>query len=431
MIEPSELKDIYDLLPKSSEPKLGPIFMTKDGRFSNLGEEGEHSSIFGEGEYDSDDYHSLEDNFGLIKANGGNRLEPIPYIDLWKAPNEAQRRAISKWVELLMASGKRSMQVNSGIKSEVVAFGDNSPEDICKDIVRAAIRPIGESLEDGQRVSISNTGTFWDGKEGTIESFEGDSCTILVDWGDKVVRQDFNLSEIDKKDDIKESKLLMEDESMEDRKEALAKYLGCDASEIGDGYRENVFEHDGEEWAVLNGAEAEEWAEDDVRQIYDDMGLEAFTDSFRDYIMYNLLDEDAVRDMMYNYFSQDVNDLDDSDCDVFGSGLVAELYDADLLTDDDLTEDEDGETILKDNVDLDSLKDELIEKKVNDNDPVDWLHEFYSDREIGEFIEDNGLVDLDEVVGECIAQDGVAHFIASYDGDEVDLGPNLCGYRLR
>jgi hypothetical protein len=322
------------------------------------------------------------------------------------------------------------VQVNSGIKSEVVAFGDNSPEDICKDIIRVATRPIGESLGDGQRVSISNTGTFWDGKEGTIESLEGDSCTILVDWGDKVVRQDFNLSEIDKKDGIKESKLLMEDESMEDRKEALAKYLGCDASEIGDGYRENVFEHDGEEWAVLNGAEAEEWAEDDVRQIYGDMGLEAFTDSFRDYIMYNLLDEDAVRDMMYNYFSQDVNDLDDSDCDIFGSGLVAELYDADLLTDEDLAEDEDGETILKDTVDLDSLKDELIEKKVNDNDPIDWLHEFYSDKELGEFIEDNGLVDLDEVVDECIAQDGVAHFIASYDGNEVDLGPNLCGYRL-
>lgn len=198
MIEPEELRDIYEFIPKENEPKLGPIFITKDGRFFNLGEGNEHSSIFGESEYDSEDYEFLEDNYGLIKANGGNVFEPIPYIDLRKVPNEAQRRAISKWVDLLMASGKRSVQVNSGLRSSVVGFGDNDIEDICKDIVRAATRPISESLSPGQMVSISNTGTFWDGKIGTLEEIDegNSSCTVFVDFdseGNKKVRQDFDL----------------------------------------------------------------------------------------------------------------------------------------------------------------------------------------------------------------------------------------------
>ena len=75
------MRDLYKSLQKSQKPLLGPIFITSEGYFINLGENAEHGVIFDGEDYDSDDYYQLEDSFDLIKANGGSRFEPIPYID--------------------------------------------------------------------------------------------------------------------------------------------------------------------------------------------------------------------------------------------------------------------------------------------------------------------------------------------------------------
>jgi hypothetical protein len=39
------------------------------------------------------------------------------------------------------------------------------------------------------------------------------------------------------------------------------------------------------------------------------------------------------------------------------------------------------------------------------------------------------LIDMDEVVDQCIYEDGIAHFIARYDGEEHELGNGLYAYR--
>ena len=36
---------------------------------------------------------------------------------------------------------------------------------------------------------------------------------------------------------------------------------------------------------------------------------------------------------------------------------------------------------------------------------------------------------MDEVVDQCIYLDGIAHFIATYDGKEHELGNDLFAYR--
>lgn len=130
-----DYRDIYDALPKDRAPKLGPIFITRNGRFVNVGEDGEHGDIFGDGEYDADDYYALEDLFGLIKANGGNRHEPVPYIDLWEAPNDAQMAAIIEWLYLLMEHGRKALQVNSGNGCFELDLSSGVPEDLCDDMV--------------------------------------------------------------------------------------------------------------------------------------------------------------------------------------------------------------------------------------------------------------------------------------------------------
>jgi hypothetical protein len=39
-------------------------------------------------------------------------------------------------------------------------------------------------------------------------------------------------------------------------------------------------------------------------------------------------------------------------------------------------------------------------------------------------------IDTDKVAEEAISEDGVAHFISYYDGEEIELGNNLFAYRL-
>lgn len=132
-----DLGDLYKGLQKERKPSLGAIFITDEGLFVNLGENAEHSLIFGDDEYDSDDYYALEDNFNVIKANGGSDYEPFPYIDLWKMPNQHQWEAILEWVDLLISSGRKTLMVNSGGFNETFDLtGDATAKDIKAEIVR-------------------------------------------------------------------------------------------------------------------------------------------------------------------------------------------------------------------------------------------------------------------------------------------------------
>jgi hypothetical protein len=54
----------------------------------------------------------------------------------------------------------------------------------------------------------------------------------------------------------------------------------------------------------------------------------------------------------------------------------------------------------------------------------------YSQEELADAMKDNDAIDIDAVVEECISEDGVAHFIASYDDNEIDLGDGLFAYRI-
>ena len=233
-------------------------------------------------------------------------------------------------------------------------------------------------------------------------------------------------------EDFKKNESLKESLSDEDaRKEALAEYLGIDTSEVENSY-DNVFEADGEEWAVLTEDEAREMAMESIVNIFDDLGLEAFTPSFQEQIINNYVETDAIEDMMLEDYRGYVEDIEYENDYTYGNRCIQEMYDEGILTDDDFEVDEDGEILydtLKDDVDLEAKKEEYAQHLADGNDPISWLHEIYSDKELGDFLVREGLIDIDRVAEECIEMDGIAHFIASYDGEEVDLG-DFYGYRL-
>ena len=130
-------REVYKSLTFSENPKRGPIFIADDGMFVNVGEDVAHSRIFGdEDEYEGEDYYILHDAYGLIKANSGNRIEPYPYIDIWKVPNPAQRDAIITWMYNLIEWGATNLMVNTSQNNEIYNLREMIPEDVYRDIIR-------------------------------------------------------------------------------------------------------------------------------------------------------------------------------------------------------------------------------------------------------------------------------------------------------
>jgi hypothetical protein len=129
-------REVYKSLTFSDNPERGPIFISREGKFVNVGRFVTHAKIFSGQDYEGDDYYALHDAYDLIKANGGNKFEPFAYIDLWKIPNPAQKKAIITWMYYLIEWGMYTLQVNTSNSNETHNLTNKIPEEIYDDIVR-------------------------------------------------------------------------------------------------------------------------------------------------------------------------------------------------------------------------------------------------------------------------------------------------------
>ena len=226
----------------------------------------------------------------------------------------------------------------------------------------------------------------------------------------------------------------MEKISDEERLKALADYLGIDAEDVevaGDG----EFDTPEGDYLVLTEDEAHDRAVEDIQGTIDDMGLEAFSENFRDYILNNLLDEYRIKEeAIVPIYESYVEDIEQEPSAEFGNRLIDELYDNGFLDDGDFEDGEDGKDYerLKPSVDLDDKKYEYAKSLAEDVIVYDWLYDMFGKygKAMADWLEDNGYIDWDEVVRLCIRDDGIAHFIAHYDGDEIDLEGDLYAYRI-
>lgn len=218
----------------------------------------------------------------------------------------------------------------------------------------------------------------------------------------------------------------------QDKVIALAKELKISPEDIKEGYRYDIFEidgdseHAGEEWMVLTEDEADQEAKDQLISIMDDLGLEAFTPSFQEWILENCIDGDWFREAHEEDCWALIDEFDYEGDDEFGTRLVRELYDADLVTDDDFEVNEEGEvdhSQLLEDVDTEELKSALVDHMM-DTEPnhVEWFKNTFGTGELYKLVKD-GKVDLDTdmIVQECIEQDGRGHFISYYNSVEVEL----------
>lgn len=213
------------------------------------------------------------------------------------------------------------------------------------------------------------------------------------------------------------------------RKELLEQYLG---EEVQEGYRENVYEviDEREEYIVLTYDEAYDEASNEIQMIFDELGLESFTANFQDWILNHALDESYFEDIVREEIEYKYDDMDDED-------IVNEAIDRGFIEAEDAFESEDEEdawsdTIIKDDVDVDNLRDQLIDDDFGDIDNyAEYVNNMFGQEYLFKLIKNNPeIIDMDTVIEECIDQDGIAHFIAHYDGNEIDLGKDYYAYRI-
>ena len=173
-----------------------------------------------------------------------------------------------------------------------------------------------------------------------------------------------------------------------ERLQALANYLGVEPDYFEEeSYDDKAFESKeyNEEYLVLTEDEARDYAEQDIREVYDDLGLESFTPEFQEWIMINALDSEPFEELL------------DEEIDYF------------------TTQEPD--------------EDSLAYVQSFENDPIEYAKQLFDKEGFENFVKEHDALDMDAIVSEAISQDGVAHFIASYDGNEIDLGNGLFAYR--
>ena len=220
----------------------------------------------------------------------------------------------------------------------------------------------------------------------------------------------------------------------EERRKALADYLGIDIEDVevaGDG----EFETPEGDYLVLTEDEAYDRALDDIQATIEDMGLSAFTDEFRDYILNNLLDDYHIKEeVIVKDYESYAEEIEQESSDKFENRLIEELYENGFLHDGDFEDGEDGKDYyrLKPSVDLEDKKYDYAKWLAEDVIVYDWLYDTFGGdgKAMYRWLEENEYIDWDEVKEQCIRADGVAHFISYYDGKEIELNDDLRAYRI-
>jgi hypothetical protein len=210
-------------------------------------------------------------------------------------------------------------------------------------------------------------------------------------------------------------RILHESFGEDERAQALAQFLGCDVSEVSCIDRYEFDAPNGESYYVVDEEEAEQLAKEDIENLFDELGLESFTEYFRGWIIENALDKDWFEECVRESTESYVNDIEYED-----GRLQDELLAHGVITEEDI---ESG-------YDVDDAKERYVELLMEDiDDYVEYCGFNFGWKWVSEVAERENLIDMDVVVEQCIYEDGVAHFIARYDGEEHDLGNGLFAYR--
>ena len=186
---------------------------------------------------------------------------------------------------------------------------------------------------------------------------------------------------------------------MEEKIKVLAEFLGIEESEILKGYRDNIFEtSDGEEYLVVTDEEADDEFYDYEAELIDELGLDAFSDWAKDYIIENCVDTEWFENF-YELYANDI-ESESASSDEYENRLEEEMAEAECTTIEEFVE-----------YMVDRIRDDLVGQ---------FEFDFGKDQ-LADVVSRYNLLDMDAVIDYIKETDGRG-IIASYDGIENEEG---------
>lgn len=217
--------------------------------------------------------------------------------------------------------------------------------------------------------------------------------------------------------------------------EQLAEYLGVSKNKIDfqenerdSKYNEFIVKGEGT-FYVMTEEESREAVYDNVEGVFDDLGLESFTPSFQETILSDYLKDGWFEDVCKEYYESYASDIQEETGRDFeyGNRLNDECVEHKLIDPEDIVDGEyEGEEDL-----VELLSNYLYEDVLEHySSYAEWYRFDFGTESLNHAISEGYVdLDMDGIVDECIEVDGYGHFIASYDGETIEL-KNFYAYKI-
>lgn len=185
--------------------------------------------------------------------------------------------------------------------------------------------------------------------------------------------------------------------------EALAKFLGIETNEIEEDMNNHkYFRTEDEEYMVLTDEEADDEFYNYESELIDELGLDAFSDWAKDYIIENCVDTEWFENFYYEDYESYANDIEteSASSDEYENRLEEEMAEAGVDTKEDFVE-----------YMVDRIRNDLVGEFEFD----------FGKNELRDVVSRYDLLDVDAIIDYIKEQDGRG-ILAGYDGIENEEG---------
>ena len=147
--------------------------------------------------------------------------------------------------------------------------------------------------------------------------------------------------------------------------------------------------------------------------------------------LFNFVDIDVAKSYLTEVYDEwnysYANDIKMEGDRLYANRLIREMVDAGLMDDEDAESEYAESTAISL---MDDFVDYMTDLQIEEGrGGLDYYESNFGEEQTIKMIRENNLIDIDEATEGAIREDGVAHFISSYDGNEIDLPSGYYAYR--